>query len=489
MGLGSAGSEAWADVKPFLFGEWLPDQPSFRSSGLLTANNCYPGERGYRPVGQFAQSVPAGPEPFLGAAAFTSPAGVISIVGGSATNLYRIFSGAWTSLRSGYSIQEGGRWRFAQFGGLAIATNGGDPMQKIDLTNGTTTDLAGSPPKAKMLAVVRDFLVAGVLDGQTNVVGWSAINNAENWTFGQNQSDYNIMPSGGDVNGLFGGEFGLILQRSRITRMEYVGGNDIFVINEISSNLGCVSPHSVVQHGIYGWFLSDNGFMMWDGAQLKPIGSERIDRYFLSNYGRAAWSSMSAAVDVRNQVVVWSMGDRMFSYHWVLDRWTTIGQTAQIVFAGVTRSLSIDETDPAVGTPDDNLDTAALLSLDDESFKGGDSTFYVINTSNVLGTLSGLPLQADWLLPDIELANSRESQLRRVRPDTDATAGLSLSIACRARLGDAVIATNYTALRPNGDMPVRERGRYVRMGLTLAAGTAWTYAQGLEPDAVSGMRQ
>jgi hypothetical protein len=471
------------------FGEWLPDQPPLNSKGLLVANNCYPGVNGYRPVKAFVADLPAGSAPFLGAAAFTSATGIVSVIGGTATNLYRVFSSGWQAIGSGYSIQGDGRWRFAQFGGLAIATNGSDPMQKIELSTGTVSALGGNPPTARMLAVVKDFLVAGVLDGATNELGWCAINNAEEWTFGQNQSDYQIMPSGGEINGLFGGEYGLILQRNRITRMEYVGGNEIFVINEISSNFGCVTPHSVIQHGQIGCFLSDNGFMKWDGASLIPIGQERIDRYFLSAYGRAAWASMSAAVDTKNQVFCWSMGDRIFCYHWVLDRWTIINLAAQIIFAGVTRSITMDEQDPSVGAADDNIDSPGLLSLDDNSFKGGDSTFYVINSSNVLGRLTGTNMAPTWTTGDLELANGREANLRWVRPDTDAVSGLSLQISCRARLGDAIASNTYSTLQPNGDMPVRERGRFARMTLSINAGTSWTYCQGLEPDLAAGARR
>lgn len=474
-------------MKPLLFGQWLPDQPSFANPGLLVASNVYPGARGYRPVGQFVQVVPAGPADFLGGATFTAPRGENIIIAGTSTNLYRVTAGAFASIASGYTTS--GRWRFAQFGGLAIATNDSNPMQKIDLDTGVVSALGGSPPTFRMLAVVKDFLVGGVLDGKANMIGWSAINNAEYWTFGQNQSDYNIMPSGGDINGLFGGEFGLILQRNRITRMEYVGGNDIFAISEISTNFGCVSPHSVVQHGQIGCFLSDNGFMMWTGAELKPIGSERIDRFFLSAYNRASWASMSSAVDIKNQVFCWSMGDRIFCYHWLLDRWSVIALAGQIIFSGVTRSLSLDEQDPAIGVNDDNLDYAGLPSLDSAQYLGGDPVFYVINSSRALGTLTGTPMAATLTLPDFELVRGRESHLKVVRPDTDAVAGITLSIASRERLGDAIVSNAYTSLRPNGDMPVRERGRYSRFSLGFAAGATWTYAQGLTPDAVPGAIQ
>lgn len=475
-------------MTPIFLNEWLPDQPSFNSNGLLEAQNTYPGARGYRPVGAFQQYIPAGPAPFRGAGGFTAPYGEHIIAGGTATNLYMVISGAWVSIGSGFNMETDGRWRFAQFGDLAIATNGSNPMQKIDLAGGTVAPLGGNPPTTAVLAVVKDFLVGGVINGQGNQIAWCAINNAEDWDFANNQSDYNIMPSGGRVNGIFGGEFGIILQRNRITRMDYVAGNNIFTINEISNNFGCVSPHSVIQHGQIGCFLSDNGFMMWDGSTLKPIGNERVDRYFKASYGRANWSNMSAAVDIQNQVFCWSMGDRIFTYHWQLDRWTVIIQPAQIIFSGVTRSISVDETDPLYAT-DGDIDGAGLPSFDDVSYEGGDDAFYVINTSNVLGRMIGPSMAAKWTLPDVEMIPGRETLLRSMRLDTDAITGVTLSVAARARLGDAVAYNDYSTLRPNGDMPVRERGRYQRFSLATGYAQPWSYMQALIPDATAGTRQ
>ena len=69
--------------------------------------------------------------------------------------------------------------------------------------------------------------------------------------------------------------------------------------NEVSSNIGCVTVHSVAQWGTLGFFLSDEGWMMWDGQQPVPIGREWIDREFASLYDVGDWSSMSTAVDPR----------------------------------------------------------------------------------------------------------------------------------------------------------------------------------------------
>jgi hypothetical protein len=468
-----------------LFGPYEPDRPGYRANGLQIARNVYPAAAGYRPVRKFVSSAEPLPATCLGAGSFVSPAGTSAIVAGTATALYRAYSGDWEEIGTGYSIQSGGRWRFAQFGGIAVATNGADPMTKINLETGVTAVLGGAPPKAKILAVVKDSLVGGVIDGEVNTLQWSGINNAEFWTIGENQSDYQVMPVGGEITGLFGGEVGIILQRGRVARMTYVGDNFVFQFDEISYNIGCVSPHSTAQSGNLGFFLSDNGFIMWDGAQLRPIGYERVDRTFAALYSRPDWERMSTAVDAKNNLVAWSMGDRMFVYNWVLDRWSIIEQAAEIIFSGYTRAISIDELDAIYG----HLDSATLPSLDSDQFKGGDPQFYVINTAHEMGSFGAGNMLATMGMGDIELARGRETRVRSVRPLTDAIGGLTVTMGSRARLGDTLPAVDYTHLTASGDMPVRESGRYIRPTVKIAEDTTWTYCQGIEIEAMRGGRR
>jgi hypothetical protein len=56
----------------------------------------------------------------------------------------------------------------------------------------------------------------------------------------------------------------------------------------------------------------------------------------------------------------------------------------------------------------------------------------------------------------------------------------------RSRLGDALPEVDYTYLSDNGEMPIRECGRYVRPTLDIAAGTAWSYVQGIDVDVARG---
>lgn len=463
-----------------IFGEFAPDKAKFGNPNILTeCEGVYPMEDGYRPVGQFTKLFDAIASTPRGGATFTSPQGLSYIIAGTNTALYKAYSGAWTSIGTGYSLLEDNRWRFAQFGGLAIATNGTDPMVKIDLETDTVGTLGGSPPKFETLAVVKDFLVGGVRNGQVMHLGWSGINDAEWWTVGQRQADLNILPDGGRINGILSGEYGIILQRNCIRRMDYVGGNIVFEFNVVSTNTGCVTPHSVAQWGRLAFFLSDDGHMMWDGSQAIPIGEEKIDRAFADAYRQKDWASMSTAIDPVNRVVMWSMADKIWCYHWGLQKWTIIPIASSIVFSGVTKAVSIDEDYPPDMTADTNIDGVGLRTLDDPVFKGGAPLLYVFNSLRELGKFSGTPMAAKFTGTDLEMFQGQGACLRMARPDTDATSNLTLTLLGKQRLGDAGSSTAFTSLTTSGDMPLRFSARFIRPTFQIGAGTTWSYAKGV----------
>jgi hypothetical protein len=377
-------------------------------------------------------------------------------------------------------LLEEGRWRFAQFGGLAIATNGTDPMVKIDLTTDTVASLGGTPPKFETLAVVKDFLVGGVRNSQIMHLGWSGINDAEWWTVGQRQADLNILPDGGRINGILSGEYGIILQRNCIRRMDYVGGNIIFEFNVVSTNVGCVTPHSVAQWGRIAFFLSDNGFMMWDGSQAVPIGQEKIDRSFASQYDVTDWPSMSTAIDPVNRVVMWSMADKIWCYHWDFGKWTVIPIVSSIIFSGVTKAVSIDEDYPPDMPDDTDIDGAGLPTLDDPVVQGRRAAALCIQFIAGVGrilTAHRWPQSSPAL---IWKCSGQRACLRMARPDCDAVdKQFDANAAGQAALGDAGSSTAFNSLTTSGDMPLRFSARFIRPTFQIAAGTTWSYAKGM----------
>lgn len=463
-----------------LLGPWLPDLPDHAADGLITISNAYPGPNGYRPVGQYMPSQAALASKCKGASSFTSPAGVSVTIAGTADSLYKSVAGAWVLLGAGYNVQPDERWRFVQFGGLAIATNQTDPLVKINLDTGVTATLGGSPPKIQMLAVVNNFLVGGVVDGDTSRVCWSGENDAEYWTFGSKKSDYNIEPDGGAITGIVGGEFGLILQKNCIRRMSYVGGNVLFRIDKIQSGVGCSTVHSVIQYGDIAFWYASDGFKMWDGSAIQPIGFEQVDDTFAKTYTSADFTKMSSAIDGANNVACWSMGDKQWLYNWRLQKWSIIDFPAEIVFNGVSETITLDARDNAVGVVDDNVDGAGLVSFDDIRFQGGDPRFFVFGTDHTMGVFSGPNMSASFGMRNAEITEGFDTRVRRARFMSDVTGGLTLTLNVKQRLGDPGISKVSTALSSTGEMNVRARGRYVKAKIDVAVGQPWTFMQGAD---------
>src|SRR5690606_11461596 len=181
-------------------------------------------------------------------------------------------------------------------------TSGGKP-QKYDVTGLVQwEELGGQPPRMKYLTVVRDFLVGGVIDDHGDRVQWSAMNDPEPWEVGTGQADIQIMSSGGPITGRFGGEYGLVFQESKITRMSYAGAPLIFQFDAIEENHGLWQPNSAVQYGKAIFYLSQNGFYMCDGTMAQPIGNEKVDRYFFNDADHDLLFAMTAAVDPVNKL-------------------------------------------------------------------------------------------------------------------------------------------------------------------------------------------
>jgi hypothetical protein len=485
MGRRHAGTEDQAGVK-LAFGDFLPDLANHRSPGVKEVENLYPTSTGFNPVGQWVAHSTALPEPLCrGASAFIAPSGRVSILAGTATKLYRQSGVGWTQIGTGYATSATGRWRFAQFGSLAIATNGTDAVQKIDLETDAVAALGGSPPKFEALGVVNNFLVGTKLNGTVNQIAWSGENNAEWWTFAQRKSDFQEFPDGGEITGIVSGETGLILQRSAVRRMAYVGGNVLFRFDKISANVGCASIHSVAQHGELVFWHSESGFKLYDGAQLRSIGFEKVDNAFSNLYGQLDYTTMSTAIDGQRNTVCWSTGSKVWIYNWLLDKWSIIDFAAEIITARIADVPGLEEQDPVVGVPDDNVEYVGLDSFDAGRFVGGDPVFYVFVAGEV-GTFSGENMAAKVVGRDVELVEGRDARVRRVRPMTDATAGLIVRLSAKQRLGDAPTIRDFTTLQASGEMPVRSRGRFVRAQLSIAAGEAWSYLQGIDATISAG---
>lgn len=456
-------------LKRLIFPPWEPDKAS--DDTPQDAKNVLPTVDGYRPVPAFSAITPALAAKFIGGAAFVGLDGTAALLSGTATNLYRYSGGAWASvLTTAASV-----WRFAQYGSLVIGVNGNAPI-KFSLSGGTASTLGGSPPVAKMVATVRDFVMLAGDPTNIQTVTWSGFNNAEGWTGGTNQSGSQLFADGGEIMGLAGGEYGLVLQRRAIKRMTYVGVPLVFQVDEIASNVGAMAKGGIAQTGRTVFFLSERGFMKTDGTDVQPIGEEKFNRWFFGRFSRAdIEAGLTAAVDPRASIVYWCMPGVILAYHYGLDKAAYIETDVQAVFGGFTANTSLDALDALFPSGIDSIP----VSLDDPTFSGGNPLLLATNAANVVGTFAGANLATRFVTQREEIQPGYRVRIRSVRPITDAIGG-TVTADCRARDGDAPNEVTAGSVRDGGRFPIRANGRHVSVSHSIPAGAVWSYAQGLD---------
>ena len=145
------------------FGEYLPDLPALGNPGATVAKNVIPHLAGYKPLSSLVTFSGALTARCQGAFSAIDTAGVTNVYAGDATSLYRLTDVTWTdaSQSGAYTVSSDQAWNFVRWNNDVLAANVTDPVQKITMGGTTFGDLFTSTlkPKARHMAVVRDFLV------------------------------------------------------------------------------------------------------------------------------------------------------------------------------------------------------------------------------------------------------------------------------------------------------------------------------------------
>lgn len=458
----------------FALPDYLPDQTP-NSGTLEGGKNFYPIVRGFAPIRAFQSVSEAITGSFLGGAAVIADDGTSYLLVGTSTNLQRYSSGSWTNLVTGLTITD--QWRFSGFGNYVVAVNGSETYV-VDLVAGTASTLTGAPA-GKSVTVVEPYVVIGQDTDDLLSVFTSDVNDHTRWVPDAGATQQPQL-SGGEVMGLAGGEYGVVLQRRRIVRMGKTGDATLpFDYDPITENVGCASKGSVVQWGRSVFFLSDQGFMAFeDGQALVPIGSERVDRTFQALVPPDDYERIFSAIDPVRKLVVWCVPGSpgfLFIYNYELQKWGVAELNVEGVFGAFTSS----ETLEGVSSANPDLD-AMTVSLDDPSFAGGSPQLYVVQGGQI-GTLTGSTLAAVFELGYMELTPGRRSRLRHIRPVTDSL-GTTMTVTVSERQGDAGTVVGGGVLRASGRIPFRASGRYHKVTWNEPAGSNWSYVHAFEAE-------
>jgi hypothetical protein len=496
---------------PAIWGEWRPDISLLDNQFARDVENVFPLSSSYVPVPDLVPFtdaiVPPPPldEPIVGLTSARGTDGTWKVYAGTPTKLYKWTLSGWTDVSrtvgGNYHVAPDARWSFTQFGKWLIAVQAGDVPQAIDVDVGTNfAALGGSPPRAHTVRTIGDFVVLASLVTGATIPGttvstsrrqiiWSDINDPTQWTVGMGLCDYQEMPDGGPVMGMAGDKIGYVVQDRSIRVMQFLPGDTtfIFAFSKVVYDRGAISLYGFTSVGDTLYVLCDDGFYALSGAQLIPIGHEKVNDWFLTNSDPGRRNVVQAGIAIKPYVTFAYHGstgspayyDRVILFNWSNQRWSKAAINAQIWATLATVDLDLDTTGPEAG--DALLDSTAR-SLDSFAYMGGRPKVSAINPDGYLSELAGPNLPATLETAELHLVPGRRAMVGDVYPLADGAEGVIYDGA-RERLQDDVIWSQAFPIEVTGSAAVYSSARLHRFRHVIPRGTRWTHAQGLLVDA------
>jgi len=488
------------------FAAWTPDQPDFENQGLIVTN-ARPIAKGYQSFSALSEQTDALDGRCLGGISMRATDASGYIFAGDSTKLYSLADTSWSNVSQAgnYALNEGDFWEFAQFHETILCVTKTENIQYY--TPGSSSLFAdrNADLQAATIAVVRDFVVVGntydSADGQQPWrVRWSAIGDETDWTVSAvTGSDFQTMPSGGWVQRIIGGEFGLVFCESKIYRMTYVGPPAIFQFDDLESAKGTIAPQSVIKIGGLVYYLAADGFYACDGVQSVSIGAEIVNRFFFADVRDVSIGKVVAGYDREKNCVYWAYendddvdgnNDSLLVYHIQTNKWAKVSVGVEVFGSYRTTSYTPDLDYLLLETGDLLLyEDSGSMWLDELAAKywtGADDALAPFSVNHKLGFFDGDPLTAVLTTGEFQPVPGKRSRVTRLWPLVDGGT-LTARIGSRGSQADSVAWTSSGARRTSGSVSLRANGRYHRAEITISGG--FNDAVGIDAEFVPEGRQ
>jgi hypothetical protein len=296
-------------------------------------------------------------------------------------------------------------------------------------------------------------------------------------------SDLQDLPDGGHIMGGVRTEGGAyILQQSRIRRMTFnPSGTFTFSFSVVNPSRGCIAPASIVEAGGTFFYLDEDGF--YAGPEGRPIGAEKINRYFLDQADGEYITTVQGSADSANKMVWWRFRKvdstyGLIGYDWQLDRWTELGVNSTFLFNAHSPGYSLEALDLISATLE-----GLPYSLDSRVWQGGRPAFAGFDSSHQLGFFEASNLEATIETADIPLGGeTNRAFVNGYRFTTDAATHTG-QVSAKPTHGAALSWSTATSPDTSGLIPARSDGRLHRFRLIVPAGETWTHAHNAIPTA------
>lgn len=483
-------------------GEWTPDLPDL-SSKALTAQNVIPWVDAYKSFPSLVVRSTALTARFQGGTFNRDSGANVYNYAGDATKLYQQgpssvnYTDSSRTAGGAYATATDDWWEYVQWGQTVIATNYADAPQVITLGGANFAALGGTPPKARHVGIIKDFVVFGNVNygaGATpNRLYWSAINNSTDYTIAAaTQCDIqDLQGDGGWIQKIIGGEYGLIFQERAIWKMTYVGSPLVFQFDMIERNRGAYAPQSVIGWGGMVFFLADDGFYVIGGSLQEraqasgaaiPIGAGKVDRTFLDELQVAYNYRINAAIDPTNKLVMWAYPgsgsvngtcNKILIYNWAIKRWS---QITDLSLEGFVRFAATGYSLDGLDAVSSSIDTLSP-SLDSRAWTGGAQVLSAFDTAHKLNTISGPAMAATVDTGEVQLSNGTRSSVMYSRPLSDGNAA-AVALRTRNRLADNSSVSAASSQDATGQCVHRSNARYHAARITTTGD--FDFIQGVE---------
>lgn len=475
-------------------GPWRPDQAVRGAQGVLAdvRNAIWAGSHWQPQPGPAPMSSAALPAPVQGIFSTSRLDGSAELFVVAAGHFYRVVSRSLLDDVTGLSYVEFNsaettRWRAVQFGDLLLATNFEDDLQAYDLVAASPmVPLSAEAPRARYLAIVRDFPVAahtwteadgansyqlrwpGLVDGVVDPTEWTPSL--------ETQADFQQLSDIGQIQGLTGGQFGTIIGESGVAVMQY--GAALWDFSTPERRIGTRVPNSVVQYRQNTYWWSPDGWMSFDGQSVRAIGTAKLDDWFADDFDDGLAHRMWAHVEARSGRVRWLYAgrghdgtrcNRLLSFSPAYDDFSVADITGTALGPGKTFGLSLD--DPEFDNLDSwpgGLDNPALWQ---------DQAQTAIVQDDLLQGLTGEPLAPLFEPAEWQAFPGSRALLTKALVGHDGGTP-SLRVGRTEVLGDPPSWSATHPRQPGGWFRFREPGRSHRFRVSLAG--AWTRAQWLD---------
>lgn len=401
---------------------------------------------------------------------------------GTTTKLYESSGTGWTdrTRASGgdYALAGSDRWRFAQFGDVALAAAKTDILQSS--SSGAFANVAANAPKGAIVEVVGQFVfLCNVNDqgsigpyGNTEHRWWcSAKGDHTVWTpSATNECTTGTLTSTpGKIRAArkFGDNLVIYKHRSMYI-LVYVSGAAVWDPRLIPGECGAASQEAVVSVGTTSnprhVFMGFDDFYSFDGSRPVSIAENWVKQTVFTELNKQYAESAMAMRDPINNLVYFfyptgssTTPDKCVVYNDRTGRWGRDDRTVEAVIEYLSTGITYDDLGTYYATYNDLPD----VSYDASFWTSGFPVPAIFNTSHVIQTLTGTPGASSITTGDVGDDNI-ESLIRRVKLRfLTAPSSASMVNYYRQNLGDS-LTTDATTTMGSSRFDVLREARWHR---------------------------